>query len=98
MVSTASTLPDKIADLKEIAHRYEVENDILREQVRLLKSKLYGRKTEKNVIIDDGQGLLFNEAEEFSSPDEEKIEEVDQPTSVRSEDAGPYLMIFPQWM
>ena len=73
----------QIADLKEIAHRYEVENDILREQVRLLKSKLYGRKTEKNVIIDDGQGLLFNEAEEFSSPDEEKIEEVEVPTHKR---------------
>ena len=83
MVSIASTLPDSIEVLREITHRYEVENNILREQVRLLKSKLYGRKTEKSVVIDDGQALLFNEAEEFSSPDEGGSEEIEVPAHKR---------------
>ena len=80
MISTASTLPDNIEELKEITHRYEVENNILREQVRHLKSKLFGRKTEKKVVdIDNGQALLFNEAEELTS----REEEVEIPTHKR---------------
>jgi len=78
MISTAKTLPDSIEDLKEIAHRYEVENNILREQVRHLRGKLFGRKTEKRSLnLDDGQALLFNEAEAFSSAKEEVKEEVE---------------------
>jgi transposase len=78
MISTAQTLPDSIEGLKEIAHRYEVENDILREQVRLLKAQLFGRKTEKHSPdMDDGQALLFNEAEAFSSDKKGVKEEVE---------------------
>jgi transposase len=77
MVSTAQILPDKIEELQEIAHRYEVENNILREQVRLLRAQLYGRKTEKRSRdLDNGQALLFNEAEAFSPIEEEVKEEV----------------------
>lgn len=72
MFSTAQTLPDKLEELKEIAHRYEVENNILREQVRLLRAQLFGRKTEKRLKDqDNGQALLFNEAEAFSDTEEE---------------------------
>ena len=78
MISTAQTLPDSIEGLKELAHRYEVENDILREQVRLLKAQLFGRKTEKHSPdMDDGQALLFNEAEAFSSDKKGVKEEVE---------------------
>jgi len=78
MISAAKTLPDSIEDLKEIAHRYEIENNILREQVRHLRAKLFGRKTEKSSLnLDEGQALLFNEAEAFSSVEEEVKEEVE---------------------
>lgn len=90
MISTATTLPDNIENLKEKVHyleennhHYEVENKILREQVRLLKSKIYGRKSEKNVAIDTGQALLFNEAEEFSLPDKDEREEIEIPAHKR---------------
>ena len=78
MVSTAQTLPDNIEDLKEVAHRYEVENNILREQVRLLRAQLFGRKTEKcSLNSDNGQALLFNEAEAFTSVEEEEKEDLE---------------------
>ncbi len=68
MVSIASTLPDAIEEFKEITHRYEVEDNILREQVRLLRAQLFGRKTENGCAVQDNtQALLFDEAEEYSS-------------------------------
>jgi len=84
MVSNASILPDNINELKEKVislsesnSHFEVENTILREQVRLLRSQIFGRKTEKHSLIpDDGQALLFNEVEEFS-PEEEVKEDVE---------------------
>jgi transposase len=77
MVSNASTLPDNVEKLKEITHRYEVENNILREQVRLLRAQLFGRKTEKShAFQDSAQALLFNEAE-ACSPVEEVNEEIE---------------------
>ena len=78
MVSKASILPDTIEQLKEITHRYEVENNILREQVRLLRAQLYGRKTEKiRAFQEDTQALLFDEAEACSSVEEEVKEEIE---------------------
>ena len=77
MVSNAFTLPDNIEDLREITHRYEVENNILREQVRLLRAQLYGRKTEKRRAFEDStQALLFDEAEACSPAEEEVKEEI----------------------
>ncbi len=71
MISNASTLPDNVEELKEITHRYEVENNILREQVRLLRAQLFGRKTEKSPAFQDStQALLFNEAEACSPAEE----------------------------
>ena len=64
MVSKTSTLPDnldelkgKVISLQESNNHFEVENNILREQVRLLRAQLYGRKTEKN---EAGQEVLRN--------------------------------------
>ena len=78
MISTASTPQDHIEELKEKViflaesnRHFEVENNILREQVRHLRAKLFGRKTEKKLHVEDNsQALLFDEAEEFSSPEE----------------------------
>ena len=79
MTSTATKLPDNINELKDIAHRYEVENNILREQVRLLKAQLFGRKTEKvSQLFDNNQVLLFNEIEEVVC-EVKKEEEEDVP-------------------
>ena len=85
MISTAQTLPDnveelreKVVSLSESNKHFEVENNILREQVRLLRSQLFGRKTEKHLLDrDDGQTLLFNEAEAFSEVEGEVKEEVE---------------------
>ncbi len=70
-----STLPDSIDQLKKIAHHYEVENNILREKIRLLQAKLFGCKTEKKLYgIENGQQvLLFNEAEGYNPPKEEEM-------------------------
>jgi hypothetical protein len=78
MNSTASTLPDSIEELKkkvislqESNNHFEVENHVSREEVRHLRAKLFGRKTEKNLPAgDNGQARLFDEAEAFSSSEE----------------------------
>jgi transposase len=83
MISTDLTTPesltslrDTISYLKKDIQRYEVENNILREQVRLLRSQIYGSKTEKKLIEKDyGQALLFNEAEACISEEEEQTQE-----------------------
>jgi transposase len=70
-------LQRKIDSLEETNHSYEVENNLLREQIQHLKSKLFGRKTEKRKDIpDNGQAWLFNEAETFQAPEEEIREEI----------------------
>ena len=80
-----TSLRDKITYLEKDNHRYEAENNILREQVRLLRSQLYGSKTEKKLSAkDDGQALLFNEAEACMSEEEERVhEEIKVPAHTR---------------
>jgi transposase len=83
MISTDLTTPesltslrDKVSYLEKDIQHYEAENTILREQVRLLRSQLYGAKTEKKLSgKDDGQALLFNEAEACISEDEGQEQE-----------------------
>lgn len=77
MITHAKTYDENVIDLREKVTCLEVENNILREQVRLLKAKLFGRKTEKQTVpADNGQVLLFNEAEEYAVQEEEKEEGV----------------------
>ena len=92
MISTDLTTPesltslrDKVSYLEKDNQRYEVENNILREQVRLLRSQLYGSKTEKKLRDkDDSQALLFNEAEVCISEEEEQArEEIKVPAHTR---------------
>lgn len=92
MHSEAENLPDDIAALKEMVvsfveenHRYEVENKLLREQLLLMRSKLFGRKTEK---LPSGEGvvqeILFDEpAEEESDESEQKEPLVEVPAQTR---------------
>jgi transposase len=71
-----TSLRDKLSFLKKDNQRYEAENNILREQVRLLRAQLYGAKTEKKLKgKDDGQALLFNEAEACISEEESQAQE-----------------------
>jgi len=55
--------------LRTRLHHAERENELLREQIRLLRQQLFGRKTEKLSALDNGQLPLFNEPVE---PEEEK--------------------------
>ena len=85
MVSNTTLLTENIEELKEkliyleeSKSRFEVENNILREQVRLLRAQLFGRKTEKrHGVKDDGQALLFDEAEAYSFVEEENGQETE---------------------
>jgi len=85
MISIASTLPENLEELKEKVislqesnNHFEAENNILREQVRLLRAQLFGRKSEKKQTVQDStQALLFDEAEEYSSVEEEVKEEIE---------------------
>ncbi|UCG07455.1 MAG: IS66 family transposase [Desulfobacterales bacterium] len=80
-----SSLPDDVADLKDIVaslvashkdleDKYRLQIDYLQEQIRLLKNELFGRKTEKRSPADHYQLLLFNQAEQAEAADvSEKI-------------------------
>ncbi len=84
MSSETHTLPDDIGGLKEIIasksdtiNFYQSRIDALEEKVRNLKSKLFGRKSEKHISEeDDKQQMLFDEPEEIEeqASAEEKIE------------------------
>lgn len=68
-------LPEDVTTLKGIVHgaadeirRIEKENNLLREQVQLLRSQLYGRKSEKLNSPDGAeQQLLFDEVAELEA-------------------------------
>jgi transposase len=69
--SITNTYEKEIASLEseknqfeERSSHYESENLYLKEQVRLLKAYIYGKKNEKLTPEETEQGFLFNEAEE----------------------------------
>ena len=55
------SLPDDVKVLKDTVIAYAVENDLLHEQVRLLRAQLYGRKSERMVGPNAEQLDLFSE-------------------------------------
>ncbi len=72
MNSKTSTLPNDPVELKKIIAQYESENELLREQVRHLYAKLFGRKSEKARYTENSPQLpLFDMPE----PDPEAKEE-----------------------
>jgi len=71
MFSPSPDTPE-IASLQTRLHRVEQENELLREQLRLLRLQLFGRKTEKFSTLNGQQLPLFNE------PDEEKFSNLEE--------------------
>jgi transposase len=78
MSKSTETLPDDPQVLKEILQeterRYQKENDLLREQIRLLQAQLFGRKSEKGKISDAVQLPLFDMPEPEVEPEAEEME------------------------
>jgi transposase len=79
MSNTTKTLPDDPAELKRIIlateRRYEKENELLREQIRLLQAQMFGKKSEKGTA-DSGavQMPLFDMPEPEVEPEPEQVE------------------------
>jgi len=90
MISSTSALPDDIDALKEIISEksnvinlYQRRIDALEERVRSLRSKLFGRKSEKHVPEDDKQRLLFDEPEEIEEQQASDEDKIDVPAYTR---------------
>ncbi len=75
-------LPETPSDLKEIiavqaekTEKYETRIEYLEERIRLLQNEIFGRKTEKQPLIDQKQLLLFNppDSETIEGPDSEIV-------------------------
>jgi transposase len=75
MLCDASGLPDNVDDLREIIvslkQEYETQISLLHEQIRHLRSKLFGRKSETYVEGGHEQVPLFDEVEQIASSDED---------------------------
>jgi len=94
MEEMLSTLPDNMAAMRRWAleeqvllkrkeeenHQYRLENDLLREQIRLLLAKHYGPSSEKS---DTQQLGLFNEAEQEAEAAPADEPEIEVPAHVR---------------
>jgi transposase len=90
MISDVATLPDTPADLKGLVitlsreiKRHEQENTLLREQIRLLQARLYGKKSEKVIPPDGPQPLWLFDMPEPENLDENKGEEIHVPAHTR---------------
>jgi len=59
---TVEALQSLVLDFAELRQNYETEISLLKEEISLLKHRLFGRKSEK-LPVGSGQLLLFNEAE-----------------------------------
>jgi len=67
-------LPDSIVDLQKLIIEYDSENRLLKEEINLLRHKLFGSKSEKlPKDVGSGQLFLFDEAEK-SEADEQSAE------------------------
>jgi transposase len=77
MTLNAAQLPDNINELKGIVISCDSQIRLLKEEISILKHRLFGRKSEK-LPVGNGQLFLFNEAEvskaEDTSEPQEKIE------------------------
>jgi hypothetical protein len=60
--TTVAQLQSLVIDFAELRQNYETEISLLKEEIGILKHRLFGRKSEK-LPVGTGQLLLFNEAE-----------------------------------
>ncbi len=77
MILETATLPDDPAELKrlliETQRRYEREAELLREQIHLLYTRLFGKKSEKGVAE---AGVMQLSLFDMPEPEVESVEEV----------------------
>ena len=59
---TVEALQSLVIDFAELRQNYETEISLLKEEISILKHRLFGRKSEK-LPVGSGQLFLFNEAE-----------------------------------
>ena len=85
MLKDTSPLPDDPQELKRLLRRAEKENNLLREQVRLLYAKLFGKKSEKGGPDPTGAQLLLFDMPE---PEAEAEKERNSTTPSRSSADG----------
>ena len=79
MSKTTKTLPDDPEELKRIIfeneRRYEKENELLREQIRLLQAQMFGKKSEKGAAASGAVQIpLFDMPEPEVEAEEEEVE------------------------
>ncbi len=86
MESTSLALPDDIATLKEIISnledRYVKDTGFLRDQIRLLRSQIFGRKSEKVMGFVADQVPLFDEVAP-AQPEKQDAAEITIPSHAR---------------
>ena len=71
---TLQTLVEQIADLKALIQELKNDNELLREENKYLKRKLFGTKSEKSSSLGIDQLSLFDQAEQESN--QKEIEEI----------------------
>lgn len=69
MVPVPDALPDDVPALKQTVIEYATENELLREQLRLLRAQLYGRTSERLVSQAMEQLSLFVQPEFTPAPE-----------------------------
>ena len=69
MVPVPDSLPDDVDSLKQSVIEYATEVELLREQLRLLRAQLYGRKSERMVAESMEQLSLFVQPEFAPAPE-----------------------------
>jgi len=79
MSKTSKILPDDPEELKRIIveteRRYEKENELLREQIRLLQAQMFGKKSEKGSAESGAVQIpLFDMPEPEAPPEKDSVE------------------------
>jgi transposase len=89
MNNDAAQLPDNINELRKLfistCQQHESEINLLKEQIRILQHKLFGKKSEKlSGKVGIGQLLLFNEAEQVENQEvTSEKEQIEVPAHTR---------------
>lgn len=73
MIKRATTLPDNPQELRKIIAYYEQEVELLREQVRVLYARIFGKKSEKGGPDAGTQLPLFDMPEPEVEPGEKEV-------------------------
>ena len=85
MTQAATSLPPKISQLQQMVVARDQEISLLREQLRLLRAKLFGSKRDRlEMDVLQDQLMLFEQAEAEPGLGEEDSQQADQETEVPS--------------